>query len=227
MWSTSRSILIHGQGIQMQNLARLLCAEVFNSWSGKRLLINGFLLEMSPWCRGYVVFVQLQIAWSPSMQPNISFKSVELRQSPWSSFYFYLSSVLQFSSWLPTMIKQQEINIVPSDSASLVTLDEPLDGIMGFTKSSTKFYLVMQKFSDVLLTNIVNPHLIFWDPGGATYFLDMGKRYIVNRLVFLWLYQNVWIASVGQIKPESKVEVKAIGRMTLQLQFYHQALDDP
>jgi hypothetical protein len=39
------------------------------------------------------------------------------------------------------MIKKQEINIVPSDSASLVTLDEPLDGIMGFTKSSTKFYL--------------------------------------------------------------------------------------
>jgi hypothetical protein len=86
---------------------------------------------------------------------------------------------------------------------------------------------VMQKFSDVLWTNIVNPHLTFWDPGGATYFLDMGRRYIVNRLVFLWLYQNVWIASVGQIKPESKVKVKAIGRMTLQLQFYHQALDDP
>jgi hypothetical protein len=38
------------------------------------------------------------------------------------------------------MIKQQE-NIVPSDSAILVTLDEPLEGIMGFTKSSTKFYL--------------------------------------------------------------------------------------
>jgi hypothetical protein len=44
-----------GEGIQTQKLARLLCAEVFNSWFGKRLLINGFLLEMSPWCREYVV----------------------------------------------------------------------------------------------------------------------------------------------------------------------------
>jgi hypothetical protein len=86
----------------------------------------------------------------------------------------------------------------------------------------------MQQFSDVLLINIVNQQLTFWDPGGGTYFMDMGKRYIVNRLLFLWLHRNVWIASIGQIKPESKVEVKAIGRLTLQLlQFYHQALDDP
>jgi hypothetical protein len=170
----------HGQGIQMQKLARLLCAEVFNSWSGKRLLINGYLLEMSPWCREYVVFVQLQIAWPPLMQPNISFKSVELRQSPWSSLCFYLSAVLQFSSWLPTMIKQQEINIVPSYSASLVTLDEPLDGIMGFTKSSTKFYLGI-----ALVFAECDGHLLHSQECISGYVLMPGQKYTIYSSTFM------------------------------------------
>jgi hypothetical protein len=53
-----------------------------------------------------------------------------------SSYKFIF--VMHISSCsLPTLTKQQEKNTVPSDSTILVNLD----GVMGFTKSSTKFNL--------------------------------------------------------------------------------------
>ncbi|CAM0145239.1 unnamed protein product [Urochloa decumbens] len=61
----------------------LICAEVSNSWSGKMLLINGFLLEGSPWWREYLEFVQLKIAWPPPMPLKVASKGANLRPSPW------------------------------------------------------------------------------------------------------------------------------------------------
>ncbi|CAN6323997.1 unnamed protein product [Urochloa humidicola] len=76
-----------GQGNKMPKPPWLICAEVSNSWYGKMLLINGFLLEVSPWCREYLEFVLLKTVWPPPIPLKVASKGANLRPSPWPFFF--------------------------------------------------------------------------------------------------------------------------------------------
>ncbi|CAN6222148.1 unnamed protein product [Urochloa humidicola] len=96
-----------GQGIKIPKFPWLLCVEVSSSWSGKRLLISGFLLEMSPWCRVYALSVQLKIAWPPHIQLKTTSNGADLRPPPWP--FLCYSEVERSLPWPSYKFSQQGV----------------------------------------------------------------------------------------------------------------------
>jgi hypothetical protein len=93
----------HGQGNKMPKPPWLLGTEVSRSWSRKMQLISGLLLEISPWCRDYMGWVQ----WQPSPPVQLKKASRDSRHSVFLTHDHPFLLELLVSDWRNVHVQQQ------------------------------------------------------------------------------------------------------------------------
>jgi len=120
----------NGRGCREPKPPWLLGTEVFRSWSGKMHLISGFLLEVSPWCRDYMKWVQ----WQPSMTPPAQLQKASGGTNLQLLSYLFMvctgAEAKQFKFLLVLMfgICYVELPIVHSNFQSYILVSEVLSG---------------------------------------------------------------------------------------------------